>query len=153
VPRNFSRGRGVIPSLAERGSSLVSMGTSSLEYSILKCSQVYSTLCCLTTLQDATFQTGSTHADKTAPPRSARDGKTPLPRLKLGGTNSTSEWKQIRRSKPSKHKKFIQRCVKRMTENHKLRRIRKHKLCHNIFKILFQHPCEKSVENNQEKLQ
>jgi hypothetical protein len=34
----------------------------------LKCGQVYSTLCCLTTFEDATFQTGSTHADKTAPP-------------------------------------------------------------------------------------
>jgi hypothetical protein len=69
VPRNFSRGRGVTPSLAERGgSSVVCVGTSSLECSVLQCGQVYSTLCCLTTLQDATFQIGSTHADKTAPP-------------------------------------------------------------------------------------
>jgi hypothetical protein len=50
------------------GSSLVSVGTTSLECRVVKCGQVCSTLCCLTTLQDATFQTGSTHADKTAPP-------------------------------------------------------------------------------------
>jgi hypothetical protein len=49
-------------------SSLVSVGTSSLECSVLKCGQVYSMLCCLTIFQDAAFQTGSTHADKTAPP-------------------------------------------------------------------------------------
>jgi hypothetical protein len=53
VPRNFSRGRGVIPSLAERGgvavlAAYVSVGTTSLECSVLKCGhQVYSTLCCL----------------------------------------------------------------------------------------------------------
>jgi hypothetical protein len=68
VPRNFSRGRGVVPSLAKRGEQSCQRGYSSLECSVLKCGQMYSTLCCLTTLQDATFQTGSTHADKTAPP-------------------------------------------------------------------------------------
>jgi hypothetical protein len=52
VPRNFSRGRGVTPFLAERrgGAVLaadVSVGTTSLECSVLKCGQVYSTLCCL----------------------------------------------------------------------------------------------------------
>jgi hypothetical protein len=53
VPRKFSRGRGVIPSLAERGgggavlAADVSVGTSSLECSVLKCGQVYSTLYCL----------------------------------------------------------------------------------------------------------
>jgi hypothetical protein len=50
VPRNFSRGRGVIPSLAERGSSLVSMGTSSLECSVLKCGQATQRTIHLTTL-------------------------------------------------------------------------------------------------------
>jgi hypothetical protein len=68
VPRNFSRGRAVIPTLAERGSSLVSVGTSSLECSVLKCCQATQRTIHLTTLQDGTFQTGSTHADKTAPP-------------------------------------------------------------------------------------
>jgi hypothetical protein len=51
VPRNFSYGRGVIPSLVERGGAVlaayVSVGTTSLECSALKCGQVYSTLCCL----------------------------------------------------------------------------------------------------------
>jgi hypothetical protein len=51
VPRNFSRGRGVIPSLAEQGGAVlaayVSMSTTSLQCSVLKCGQVYSTLCCL----------------------------------------------------------------------------------------------------------
>jgi hypothetical protein len=51
-----------------RGSSLVSVGTTSLECSILKCGQATQRTIHLTTLQDATFQTGSTHADKTAPP-------------------------------------------------------------------------------------
>jgi hypothetical protein len=60
-----------------------------LECSVFKCGQATQRTIHLTTLQDATFQTGSTHADKTAPPRSARDGMTPLPRLKLPGTNST----------------------------------------------------------------
>jgi uncharacterized protein YpiB (UPF0302 family) len=50
VPRNFSRGRGVIPSLAERGGAVssadVSVGTTSLECSVLECGQVYSMLCC-----------------------------------------------------------------------------------------------------------
>jgi hypothetical protein len=47
----------------------------------------------LTTLQDATFQTGSTHGDVSCldcpPHRSARDGMTPLPRLKLRDTDIT----------------------------------------------------------------
>jgi hypothetical protein len=51
VLHNFSRGRGVIPSLAERGGAVlaayVSAGTTSLECSVLKCGQVCSTLCCL----------------------------------------------------------------------------------------------------------
>jgi hypothetical protein len=51
VPRNFSRGRGVIPSLAERRGAVlaayVSVGTTSLERSVLKFGQVYSTLCCM----------------------------------------------------------------------------------------------------------
>jgi hypothetical protein len=45
---------------------------------------------CLTTLQDATFQTGSTHTDVSwaaCSPSSARDGMTPLPRLQIQGTN------------------------------------------------------------------
>jgi hypothetical protein len=70
-------------------SSLVSVGTSSLEWSVLKCGQATQPTIHLTTLQDAAFQTGSTHSDKTAPPPSARDGMTPLTRLKLRGTNST----------------------------------------------------------------
>jgi hypothetical protein len=41
----------------------------------------------LTTLQDATFQTGSKLLLRR--PRSARDGMTPLPRLKLRGTDSS----------------------------------------------------------------
>jgi hypothetical protein len=90
VPRNFSHGSGVIPSLAERGgSSLVSMGTTSLECSVLKCGQATQRTINLATLQDSTFKTGSTHADKTAPPPSTRDGMTPLPWLKLRGTNSS----------------------------------------------------------------
>jgi hypothetical protein len=51
VPRNFSRGIGVIPSLAERGGAVLAayvyVGTTRLECSVLKCGQVYSTLCCL----------------------------------------------------------------------------------------------------------
>jgi hypothetical protein len=51
VPHNFSHSRGVIPSLAERVGAVlaayVSVGTTSLECSVLKCGQVYSTLCCL----------------------------------------------------------------------------------------------------------
>jgi hypothetical protein len=50
VPRNFSRGRGVIPSLVEWGGAVssadVSVGTTSLECSVLECGQVYRTLCC-----------------------------------------------------------------------------------------------------------
>jgi hypothetical protein len=45
---------------------------------------------CLTTLKDATFQTGSTHADVSwadCSPSSARDGMTPLSRLQFRGTN------------------------------------------------------------------
>jgi hypothetical protein len=45
----------------------------------------------LTTLQDATFHTGSTHADVSwydCSPSSAKDGMTPLPRLEFRGTNS-----------------------------------------------------------------
>jgi hypothetical protein len=61
VPRNFSRGRGVIPSLAERGgagavlAAYVSVGTTSLECSILECGQVYSMSCCLSA--------GTSHSD------------------------------------------------------------------------------------------
>jgi hypothetical protein len=44
VPRNFSRGRGIIPSLVEREGAVlaayVSVGTTSLECSVLKCGQV-----------------------------------------------------------------------------------------------------------------
>jgi hypothetical protein len=51
VPRNFSRGRGVIPSLAKWGGAVLvaynSVGTTSLECSVLECGQVYSMLCCL----------------------------------------------------------------------------------------------------------
>jgi hypothetical protein len=46
----------------------------------------------MTTLQEATFQTGSTHADLSwydCSLSSARDGMTPLPRLEFRGTNST----------------------------------------------------------------
>jgi hypothetical protein len=48
VPRDFSCGRGVIPSLAERRggavlAAYVSVGTTSLECSVLECGQVYST--------------------------------------------------------------------------------------------------------------
>jgi hypothetical protein len=50
VPRNSSRGRGVIPSLAEREGAVlsadVSVGTTSLECSVLECGHVYSMLCC-----------------------------------------------------------------------------------------------------------
>jgi hypothetical protein len=45
----------------------------------------------LTTLQDTTFQTGSTHAAKTAPP-APRDGMTPLPWPQLPATNSTTNF-------------------------------------------------------------
>jgi hypothetical protein len=65
VPDNFSPGRGVVPSLAERGEQCC---TTSLECSVLKCGQTTQRTIHQTTLQDATFQTGSTHADKTAPP-------------------------------------------------------------------------------------
>jgi hypothetical protein len=41
------------------------------------------------TVQDATFQTGSTHAD--CSPSSARDGMSPLPRLESWGTNCTGQ--------------------------------------------------------------
>jgi hypothetical protein len=41
-PRNFSRGRGVVPSLAERGGAVLAAYVS-----VLKCGQVYSTLYCL----------------------------------------------------------------------------------------------------------
>jgi hypothetical protein len=39
-----------------------------LECSVLKCGQATQRTIHLTTLQDATFQSDSTHADKTAPP-------------------------------------------------------------------------------------
>jgi hypothetical protein len=77
------------------GSSLVSVGTTSLECSVLKCGQATQRTIHLTTVQDATFQTGSTHADKTAPPAPPEMVWPPLPRLKLRGTNSrwsTAKW-------------------------------------------------------------
>jgi hypothetical protein len=44
------------------GSSLVSVGTTSLECSVLNCGQATQRTTHLTTLQDATFQTGSNHS-------------------------------------------------------------------------------------------
>jgi hypothetical protein len=89
VPRNLAVVERSYHLSRSEGSSLVSVSTTSLECSVLKCGQATQRTIHLTTLQNATFQTGSTQADKTCSPRSARDGMTPLPRLKLRGTNCT----------------------------------------------------------------
>jgi hypothetical protein len=47
VPRNFSRGRGVIPSLAERGEQSCQRGYYQFGMLRLGVRSVYSTLCCL----------------------------------------------------------------------------------------------------------
>jgi hypothetical protein len=88
LPRNFSRGRGVIPSLAERGSSLVSVNTTSLECSVLKCGQATQRTIHLTTLLRRCIPNWKYSRWQDCSPRSARDGMTPLPWLKLRGPNS-----------------------------------------------------------------
>jgi hypothetical protein len=59
-------------------------------WALLEKPQVYSTLCWWPhskTLHSKLVVPTLTSADKAAPPRSARDGMTPLPPLKLRGTN------------------------------------------------------------------
>jgi hypothetical protein len=58
VAGNCGRARGVKPSLAGPGRSLSSVGTTSLECSVLECGQMYSTVRCVAGLRGQCFLLG-----------------------------------------------------------------------------------------------
>jgi hypothetical protein len=91
VGGNCGRGRGVEPSLAGPGSSLSSVGTTSLKCSVLECGQTYSTLCWSPLCN--VFCSGSSSQRHDSKRTSAHAPKQCLPsaRPKLSATNSKYE--------------------------------------------------------------
>jgi hypothetical protein len=91
VAGNCGRGRGVIPSLAGRGSSLSSVGITSLKCSVLECGQVYSTVRCVA---GNVFCSGSSSQRQDSKRTAAHAPKQCLTsaRPKLSATNSTYMW-------------------------------------------------------------